>query len=519
MAHSPIARLLRAAFNAAVAEDAEATMLFNTFRDSRRRFLKQTTVGAGTLALTPGILGLASCGRNEEDSVAIIGAGIAGLNAAYQLQKAGVKSTLYEASDRVGGRVFTLRDEFGEGITTDIGGELVDTTHHDIRRLVDELGLSFYDLRTDTHARKTYYFGGKSLSEEDLKNTLKPFVVELMKDINSLPEIISYKAAAQFEHLDKQSITGYLKAIGVSGWLFDFLNVTLTREYGMEASEQSAINFLMMFVPPSDTEKGYELFGDDHEVFKIKGGSGALTHALHQQVKEEVKTGFSLKGISKGDDKYYSLEFDHEGRSKTVKASHVIICIPFTMLRRIKLDIPIPVGKLRCINEMGYGNSSKFLIGVTKSKPWRVHGQQGYTFTDLTFGCGWDSSEAQSETEGAFNVFGGGDFSNMVRDTGKDTLTARFVPELNTIFPGMDKAYSNKTLKFCWSENPFSKAAYSSFKTGQWSTLAGWEGVPVGEVYFAGEHVSREFQGYMNGGAETGRVAAEMVVKAIAGVV
>jgi monoamine oxidase len=106
----------------------------------------------------------------------------------------------------------------------------------------------------------------------------------------------------------------------------------------------------------------------------------------------------------------------------------------------------------------------------------------------------------------------------MVRDTTKDNLAGKFVPELNTIFPGMDKAYSNKTLKFCWSENPYSKAGYSSFKTGQWSTLAGWEGVPVGEIYFAGEHVSREFQGYMNGGAETGRVAAEMVVKSLAGV-
>ncbi len=45
--------------------------------------------------------------------------------------------------------------------------------------------------------------------------------------------------------------------------------------------------------------------------------------------------------------------------------------------------------------------------------------------------------------------------------------------------------------------------------------MAGWEGVSVGEIYFAGEHVSREFQGYMNGGAQTGRVAAEMIINDI----
>jgi monoamine oxidase len=79
----------------------------------------------------------------------------------------------------------------------------------------------------------------------------------------------------------------------------------------------------------------------------------------------------------------------------------------------------------------------------------------------------------------------------------------------------MDKAFSKKTSKFCWSENPYSKAGYSSFKTGQWSTLAGWEAVPVEGIYFAGEHVSRDFQGYMNGGAQTGRMAVELMMKAM----
>jgi len=517
MAHYPIARLLRSAFRSAVSEDQEANELFNDYSDSRRKFLKQMAVTAGAAVLTPGILSLSSCGKSGGNNVAIIGAGIAGLNAAYQLQKMDVKSTIYEASDRIGGRMFTLHDEFGKGLTTDIGGELVDTTHTDILQLVNELGLSLYDLRQDQLARKTYYFMGKSLSEDDLKNALKPFVVQLMKDIKSLPDIISYKAAAQFEHLDKQSITGYISSIGITGWLFDFLNVTLTREYGMEASVQSAVNFLIMFVEPSDKEKGYELFGPDHEVFKIKGGSSSLTNAVYQKVKASVKTGYTLKSISKADDKGYNLEFDNQGTTSTVQAGHVIVAIPFTMLRLVKLDVPVPAEKTKCINEIGYGNSSKFIVGVNNGKPWRLHGQQGYTFTDLVFGCGWDSSQAQSETEGSFTVFGGGNFSDKVKNASLDDLNKEFIPQLNTIFPGMDKAFTNKSTKFCWSENPWSKAGYSSFKTGQWSTLAGWEGVPVGEIYFAGEHVSRDFQGYMNGGAQTGRVAAEMLMKSMAG--
>ena len=511
MPHSSITRLLSSAFKAAVEEDEQAFALMTEWRESRRKFLKQAAVMGGAAALSPALLGFVD--KADTENIAIIGAGIAGLNAAYQLQKKGIKSTVYEASTRIGGRMFTLHGEFGKGITTDVGGEFVDTTHADIIELVKELGLSFYDLRKDKLARKTLYFGGKFYEEEDLKIALKPYVVKLMKDIKSLPDIISYHSAAKFEHLDRQSITGYLTSIGIKGWLFDFLNVTLTREYGMEASVQSAVNFLIMFSEPLDTEKGYELFGPDHEVFKIKGGSQHLTNAIYDKVKGSVKTGYKLTGVHPGKQDGYELRFDNNGSTTIINASKVIMTIPFTILRNIDFTVPMPSGKKKCINEIGYGNSSKFFIGVNQ-KPWRAHGRQGYTFTDIGPGCGWDGGQSQSETEGTFTVFGGGNFSNMVNSESQQALAAKFVPALNTIYPGMDKAFSKKTIKFCWQNNPWSKAGYSSFKSGQWSTLAGWEGVPVGNIFFAGEHVSRDFQGYMNGGAQTGKAAAELVMKA-----
>jgi monoamine oxidase len=514
MAHYSIARLLKSAFHAAVKEDAAAVALFDDYQQSRRKFLKQMALATGGLALTPSVLSLASCNKNEEQ-IAIIGAGIAGLNAAYQLQKQGIKATIYEASDRIGGRMYTMGDEFGKGLTTDIGGEFVDTTHADIIQLVKELGLSFYDLRQDKLARKVFVFGGKQLSDQDLKNAIKPYAAQLIRDIKSLPLVISYKESAKFQHLDQQSITGYLQSIGVQGWLYDFLNVTLTREYGMEASEQSAVNFLIMFTEPVDAEKGYELFGTDHEVFKIKGGSQHLTDALYQKVKDSVKTGYNLKAINKGPTGGYDLGFDHNGKTTTINTRKVIIAIPFTILRLISINVPMPAAKIKCINEIGYGTSSKFILGVT-GKPWRGSGSQGYTFTDLSFGCGWDSSQMQSDSEGSFTIFGGGAFSDKLLGESDEKLVDQFLPDLDTIYPGTKKAFSKKTMKFCWVSNPYSKAAYSAFKTGQWSTIAGWEAVPVEQIYFAGEHVSRDFQGYMNGAAQTGRMAAEQILKSIA---
>lgn len=539
MAHNPLTLLLQKAFSDAVKErqgiagpsgkDVAITGASGEDRitaDSRRRFLKKSALATASLLVPPvlkagsfGALtgndtlvprGQASGSDPAPVKVAIVGAGMAGLNAAWQLKRRGISSTVYEAADRVGGRMFTLKDEFGPGLTTDIGGEFVDSSHTDILQLAKEFDLELYDLRLDTLVHKTFWFEGRLLGEKDLREVIQPYTDQLLKDIHSLPPVISHETADSFRQLDQLSVLEYLKSIGIGGWLFKFLDMVLTREYGMEASQQSAINFLIMFEPPVPADKDYELFGQDHEIFKIKGGSQHLSDKLYEQVKEQVVLQQRLTAISINAEGGYDLHFENKGNRSTVRADQVILTLPFTMLRSIDIQVPMPAAKRKCIDEIGYGNSCKFILGVD-DKPWRKMGMQGYTFTDLSFGCGWDSSQAQSENKGSFTVFGGGNFSDWVKMKKEEELVRQFLPALGTIYKGAERAYSGHIKKFCWAGNAYSKAGYSSFKTGQWSTLAGWEGVPVGKLYFAGEHVSREFQGYMNGAAQTGRMAAEAV--------
>ncbi len=513
MSRNPFTDLLKKAFSDSLREDNATSESFN---QSRRKFLRESVYAAGGVALIPSFLHAFNSSKNiaGKKTVAIIGAGIAGLNACYQLKNQGIHATIYEASVRAGGRMFTLKDALGDGITTDVGGEFVDTTHTDILQLVKELGLPMYDLRKDHQEPKELFFGGKHISNTELKKAFAPFVGRLVKDITSLPQKISYKTADSFRHLDAQSITEYISGIGIKGWLFDFINVVLTREYGMEASEQSAINFLIMFEPPDKPGPYYEMFGDDHEVYKIKGGSQQLTDALYEKLKQQVVFNYSLTAITKEGENKYALSFQSNDETKTIHADYVLMAIPFSILRTIKMNIDLPAEKRKCIDELGYGNSCKFIMGLN-SKPWRSIGKQGYTFTDTSFGCGWDSSQMQSEQKGSFTVFGGGHFGDDLNKKKTDDIIKDFVPGLDRIYPGANAAYNKINIKYCWATNALVKGGYSSFKKGQWSTLAGWEGVPVGNIYFAGEHVSRDFQGYMNGGAQTGRVAAAAITEKI----
>src|SRR5450432_103797 len=401
MARNPLTNLLKGAFAELISGDPELEKSFLDWKKNRREFIKNLTMAAGSLA----ILTSFRKSIDTQPAVVIVGAGMAGLNAAYQLNKLGIRSNIYEVSARSGGRMFTLRDQFGKGITTDIGGEFVDTTHTDILQLAKEFNLSLYDLREDKLSSKTFYFEDRHMNQSDLRKAIEPYSKQLIKDFLSLPPLIDHSTAESFRHFDDISITEYLTSLGISGWLFDFLNVVLTREYGMEAKDQSAVNFLIMFVPPVDTDVDYQLFGPTHEIFKIKGGSQHLTDSLFDSLKDQVTFNFRLTQIQQNSRGSYELLFLNNGDEKIIHAEYVLLTIPFSILRKITINVPMPAEKRKCIEELGYGNSCKFVMGMDQ-KPWRLANQQGYTFTKELFGAGWDSSQMQSEESGSFTVFG-----------------------------------------------------------------------------------------------------------------
>lgn len=498
MPHSLFGEILKIAFRDAVENDAATKKLLQQKHESRRSFLRNSVIAGTGTALIPSFINANDV--RPQKNIAIVGAGIAGLNAAYQLKKLGINATVYEATTRVGGRMFTLKNYFGNGLTTDLGGEFVDANHEDIITLVKELNLEFYDLRTDKLEKEMLFFNNEA---KDLTAGLQPFTAQLAKDIASLPAELNYKNAAQLEHLDKQSIKEYITGIGISGWLYNYLDVMLSREYGMEIDEQSSLNFLIML------DKATGDFYGEHEIYKIKGGSQHLTDAIHSKVKNYVKLKHQLTSIKESNGQYL-LSFINNGIIINTKADYLILALPYSILRTIKMDVEMPAEKRKCIDEFGYGKSSKFVIGMN-SKPWRTINKQGYTFTDESFGCGWDSTHMQSVSNASFTVFGGGNSADKIFKEPQHQLIQNFVPGINKTFNGADKAFTKKSIKYCWGNQPFTKAGYTSFKKGQYSTIVGWEAEPVGNIYFAGEHVSGEFQGFMNGAAQTGRIAATAV--------
>lgn len=518
-AKSPLMRALQKAYHKALsAQKKPVNSKNNPFADSRRKFIK-TTASATALTALGGSAFLASCTKKNPPVIAIVGAGMAGLYAGYILRNAGYTAQIYEASDRTGGRIFTARNVMGVGTHTELGAEFIDSTHADILRLADDFNLSLLDTQTVEESGlepARYFIEGKLVSDADILAAFTPFVSRIEQDIEAFSDDFNYQNSTEHDQrLDNLSLDAYLQEIGISGVLYTLIDVAYTTEYGLDIAEQSCINFLMLINPRM--EKRFKYSGYSDERYKIVSGNQSLTDSLADLLEGQIFTDKSLTAISQQNegDKVHLRFTSAGGGVQHVVADYVIITIPFTILRQVDIQYPLSAAKKKAIQELGYGQNAKFFMGFNK-KVWREQGATGFMFSDTIVQNAWDHTQLQTGSGAGFTVFTGGVASKEMQARNNEAFANLCMPVLNAVYPGMADTANQVYSRFYWPDYKFSKASYVCFKPGQYTTLEGAQSAREGRLFFAGEHCSFEFQGFMNGAAETGRLAAEAILKAIA---
>ena len=279
-------------------------------------------------------------------------------------------------------------------------------------------------------------------------------------------------------------------------------------EYGLNTWECNAINFLFLFgVSP---EGDVAVYGGSDERYKISGGNQKIVDALANELKNNINTEHKLVKLqSKGTG--YELFF--ENNSHSVKADIVLLTLPFNILRNVELKVELPEVKRYAINNLGYGNNSKLFLGFN-GRPWRTKFNcVGMSYSDNGTQNTWDNSQLQPGANGGLTVFLGGDDAVKLGDSTTEHQSKKYLNLINQFYPGIKNDYNNKAYRMNWQSFQFAKCGYSAWKVGQYTTIAGSEIETVDNLYFAGEHTSYNFQGYMNGGAATGRRAAENILK------
>ena len=448
--------------------------------------------------------------------VLIIGAGIAGLTAGYRLRQAGIPIRIIEAQNRVGGRMYSLRNFFADGQVCELGGELIDTPHERIQALAQELDIKLDDLSTDDPAlaRETFYFDGALRSEREVVEAFVPLARRIATEIAPLgadPDVSYRDAMPAAVALDKLSIAQWLDGAGVSGWFRKLFDVGYTTEYGLPTDRQSALNFLLMIDPEPDP---FKIFGESDERYHVHEGNDLIVRTLGERLSDAIETNTVLEAVDRRADGNFVCSLRRGSSSTTATAPHVILATPFTLLREVRMGVPLPEAKRRAIAELGYGTNAKLMVGFS-SRPWRGQPKSnGSVLTDLPFQLVWETSRLQSGRAGILTNFTGGAHGvELGQGTAAEQAT-KLVTDLERVFPGVTAARAGmKEVRFHWPSFPWTRGSYASYLVGQWTSFGGAEGEAVDGLHFAGEHCSRYAQGFMEGGCETGEDAAKQIAE------
>lgn len=485
---------------------------------SRRKFLEK----AGQTALVAGLAGIGTEGvgrslfRAAQPRIVIVGGGMAGLNALHTFKKAGYEATVYEASPRTGGRIFSVQQAMGPGTWAEFGAEFIDTNHKDMWDLAKEFNLELIDYAQASETKligEAFFFEGKHYTIADAVKEFMKFAPQIKKDQESLPEVIDYKTpnpiATKF---DNMSLSDYLRSIGATGWGKTFIEVAYESEYGLSPAVQSSLNLLLLISP--DTADGHiALFGESDERYKTRGGNQSIPNALANKYKANIQINRTLTVIKSVGTTY---ELTFTGLPAPVVADYVILAIPFTKLRQVSLQVSLPQVKLDCIHKLGYGTNSKLMLGM-KSHFWRKQGYGGLVYSDNGVPNGWDNAQLQTgedQAAGLSILFGGPGGIEVGKGT-NEAQRDKYLAKWEQIYPGAKAQHNGKVSRMIWPTYPFNLGSYICYTVGQYTTLSGAEAEPVGNLHFAGEHCGGEFAGFMNGAAKSGREAATDIVAKI----
>ncbi len=478
---------------------------------SRRRFIQGTGAGAGLLLA--GCASMPKAAMQAGDEVVIVGAGIAGLTAAYRLRQAGVRVRVFEAQNRIGGRMLSLRNHFPDGQVIELGGELIDTDHVRIRAMAGELGLQLDDLLEGDSDHDTWFFDGRAIGERDIVKAFVPLAAAVERDVATLGDgDITYADPQNASALDSISIAQWLDRNGASGWLRKLIDVAYTTEMGLEIDQQSALNFLT-FIGTEDKER-FAVFGTSDERFHVRGGNDLIPRGLGDKLSDAMETGSVLEAV-RGDASGYTLTFRRDGATRDVRAKQAILALPFTLLRKVRIDVDLPAAKRRAIDTLAYGSNAKLMIGYDR-RIWRERGANGASMSDLSFQTTWETSRKQAGSGGVLTNFTGGRHGMELGQGSPKQQAEAATAAIDKLFPGAVAARAGgREARFHWPSHPWTLGSYACFRPGDWTGLRGAMGESVGGLHFAGEHCALDTQGFMEGGCESGETAAQTVLAAM----
>jgi monoamine oxidase len=491
--------------------------------------------------------------------IAIVGAGLAGLTAALTLRDAGLSCHVFEASERIGGRMHSDTTSWADGLVSEWCGEFIGSEHTAIHRLIARFGLATAALDQGSAGRAPshVYLLGRFFGPDELGQDLQALALLLQRQIQEADFPTTYaRSTPAGRALDQQSVHAWIErhvAGGHAAPVGRYLDAACTGFYGLDSDEQSALNLVYLFgrLGTDDSSSGSGVPTPLQGNSKIVGGNQQLSLAIARELPVGcLQLGHRLVALERTGERTsdgpLTLTFAAAGSAgdsaggfvdgfAQVRCDYAILALPFSALRRVDYQrAGFDPLKQTAIEQLGYGTISKLFLQFDtpywySDGPWpRPH--SGFLITDLDIQTLWDASlgqSGQSGTDGLLVDYTSGHhgaayapsapYSTADDDAAGSASIQRYAREclqqLERVYPGISAHYTGRAALSYPTGDPNLLGSYACWRVGQYTQFGGYEGVRQGPILFAGEHCSVEFQGYMEGAAREGARAAQEIVQ------
>jgi monoamine oxidase len=507
-------------------EEAEARGKSGVVQDERRRaapsrrdFVKISGAVAATVVL----------GKYEnfaavtKPRIVIVGGGIAGLNAALTLQDTGFSATIYEASNRIGGRIHSDTTSWENNQVTEHCGELIDATHKTILSLAKRFNIPVADVTgaEPSQSNDTFHFLGQYYSPSTANEEFKAIYAAVQQDLiaagyptlyNRLNNAASkLDSLSVYDWIETRVPGGHRSAMG------RLVDLAVNLEFGADTKSQSSLNLIYIVGMLPAPGK----FGRLDQQYHLAGGNERLPRAIAAALPVgSVQTGTSLVSIKKNTDETYTLGLKRGASTFTDTADRVILTLPFSILRNLDYHAAgFSTVKKNAIEQLGYGTNSKLHLQFNHRLwndpgPWGI--SSGTSYSDRGYQGTWDVTRAQPGVTGILVDYTSGSTGASFRSNSNPAAVRayamQFLGQLEPVFPRISREWNRRATLDTPALSPYLLGSYSYWKVGQYTSIAGAEREPSGNCHFAGEHCSIDFQGLMEGAAQEGARAANEIL-------